>query len=71
MTTKTVSADFEDAEVDVVEPLVDVDQDVVVQVAQVVEDHRHVVGRDELGRLRRRRREQQVDPRVVLHHRPA
>ena len=55
--------DLEDAEVDVVEPLVDVDQDVVVEAAELVDDRRHVLRRDELGGLRRRRREQQVDAR--------
>ena len=59
---------LEDAEVDVVEPLVDVDHDVVVQPAEPLEDDRHVLLGHELGGLRRRRREQQVDARVVLDH---
>ncbi len=68
MTTKTASASLEDAEVDVVEPLVDVDQGVVVQLRQLLGDERQVLRADQLGGLGRRRREQQVDPRIVLDH---
>ena len=53
----------EDLEVDLVEPLVDVDDHVVVQRAEVVEDERDVLLGDELGRLGRRRRQEEVDAR--------
>ena len=59
---------LEDAEVDVVEPLVDVDQRVVVHRRELLGDERQVLGANEVGGLRRRRREQEVDPRIVLDH---
>ena len=68
MTTNTISDDLEDAKVDVVEPLVDVDQHVVVHRPQQLGDVRQVLRVDELGGLGRRRREQQVDAGVVLDH---
>jgi photosystem II stability/assembly factor-like uncharacterized protein len=66
MTTKNWSAWSRIFEVDLVEALVDVEDHVVVQRAEVVEDLGQVLLGDQLGRLGRRRREEQVDPRVVM-----
>ena len=53
MTTKTVVGRLEHAEVDVVEPLVDVDQRVVVRaICELLGDERQVLGADQLGGLR-------------------
>src|SRR4051794_4189162 len=56
---------LEHPEVDVIESLVDIDQDVVVDGRKLFQDLRQVCGVDDIGALRRRRREEEVDPGVV------
>src|ERR1019366_1773999 len=60
----------QDLEVNLVETLVDVDDDVVVERAEVVEDLEHVFFGHQLRGLRGRRCKEQVDPGVVVNQDP-